>query len=193
MTRYSSLMMRILILILLAAYSVVITAAEVYRWVDEKGEVHFSDLPHEGAEAVTLPEAQTFSAPAPQQRRRNSDAQDAGEEDAVYSSVSIVNPTPGEVLWSTGGLVSVSVSTQPKLRRGHILTVYLDGQQVASLTGNSRQTELTDVYRGEHTLRADVRDAGGRVVAKGNSVAFTVKQTSTQNPNNPNIARPTPR
>jgi len=194
MTRYSSLMMRALILILLAAWSVATIAAEVYRWVDESGEVHFSDVPHEGAETITLQEAQTFSAPVSSRVQRTvKDGQVAEEEEAGYSSVRIASPRSGEVLWSTGGLLSVSVSTQPKLRRGHSLIIYLDGQQVDSLAGSVRQTELTNVFRGEHTLRSEVQDRGGRVIAEGNSVAFTVKQTSTQNPNNPNIARPTPR
>ncbi len=188
------MMMRASILILLFGWSVVTAAAEVYRWVDETGQVHFSDVPHEGAESVTLPEAQTFSTPVqPQVQRTVEDGQDAGQEEAGYSSVRITNPKPGEVLWSTGGLVNVSVSTQPKLRRDHILIIYLDGQEVDSLTGPKRQTGLTNVFRGEHTLRTDIRDREGRVFAESDSVAFTVKQTSIQNPNNPNIARPTPR
>jgi len=184
-------MMRASILILLAAWSAVTVAAEVYRWVDETGQVHFSDVPHEGAESVTLPDAQTFSAP-PRVQRSAEDGQDTEEEDVGYSSVKITNPRPEEVLWSTGGLVNVSVSTQPKLRRDHILIIYLDGQEVDSLTGTKRQTELTDVFRGAHTLRTDIRDREGRVFAESDPVAFTVKQTSIQNPNNPNIASPTP-
>jgi hypothetical protein len=76
---------------------------------------------------------------------------------------------------------------QPKLRRGDTLMIYLNDQMVEGLTGNQRETELTEVFRGEHTLRAEVRDASGGVVGNGNAVKFTVKQTSIQNPNNPNV------
>lgn len=189
--------MRILIVMLLSVCFVA-TAAEVYRWVDDSGEVHYSDRPHEDAEKVSLPKAQTFSIPAQRRSRRDSETgtdtpQEDKSEAVTYSSVKIVSPTANEVLWSTGGLVKVSVRVEPKLRRGHTLMIYLNDQMVEGLTGNKRETQLTEVFRGEHTLRAEVRDAGGSVISKGNSVTFTVKQTSIQNPNNPNVPPvPTP-
>jgi hypothetical protein len=66
--------------------------------------------------------------------------------------------------------------------------IYLDDLLVESLTGNKRDMELTQVFRGEHTLHATVRDANGEVVGRGNSVSFTVKQTSIQNPNKLNLS-----
>jgi len=188
--------MRAFILILLAACSVA-TAAEVYRWVDQDGEVHYSDRPHEDAEKVTLPQAQTFSAPVPQKSTGGSNAgkdrRGDNKKDVSYSSVNIVSPKSGEVLWNTGGSMKVSVSTQPSLRRGHTLMIYLDGQVVGGLTGNQREIKLNEIYRGEHALHAEVHNADGSVVEKGNAVTFTVQQTSIQNPNNPNISVPTPR
>jgi len=188
--------MRAFILILLVACSIA-TAAEVYRWIDQDGEVHYSDRPHEDAEKITLPEAQTFSAPMPQKKAGGSDAGKDGrgdkKKDVSYSSVRIVSPKSNEVLWNTGGSMKVSVSTQPRLSRGHTLMIYLDGQMVGGLTGNQREIELNEIYRGEHALHAEVHDADGSVVEKGNAVTFTVQQTSIQNPNNPNIPVPSPR
>jgi hypothetical protein len=185
-------MIRILILILLAVSSIAV-ADEVYRWVDKDGQIHYSDRPHEGAEMVTLPEAQTFSMPASQPTQRTTDKQDDSQKAEPYSSVAITSPTSDEALWGTDGKVKVSVSVQPQLHRGHRLMVYLDNKAVARLTGNQRDTELTEVFRGEHTLRTEVLDSTGSVVAKSNSVPFTVKQTSIQNQNNPNIPTPGPR
>jgi len=179
-------MMRILILILLAVSSIAV-ADEVYRWVDKDGQVHYSDRPHEGAEIVTLPQAQTFSMPAAKPSQRAQDKQKDKQADDLYSSVAIASPGSDEVLWGTGGTVKVSASVQPQLRRGHKLTIYLDNRAVARLTGNQREVELTDVFRGEHTLRSEVIDSAGSVVAKSDSVSFTVKQTSIQNPSNPNL------
>ena len=42
-------------------------AAEIYRWVDENGEVHFSDRPRPGASTVRVPKA---PAPAPAEAGR---------------------------------------------------------------------------------------------------------------------------
>ena len=170
------------------------TAAEVYRWVDENGEIHFSDIPHENSETVTLPKTQTFSPLTPTTQPAQS-AVEAGQDKQadkaaiiLYESVDVISPTHNEVLWSTGGTVKVSVSVKPRLRGDHILMIYLDDLLVESLTGNKRDMELTQVFRGEHTLHATVRDANGEVVGRGNSVSFTVKQTSIQNPNKLNLS-----
>ncbi|MAF82560.1 MAG: DUF4124 domain-containing protein [Gammaproteobacteria bacterium] len=185
--------MRIIILIILVVCAVP-AVAEVYRWVDENGETHYSDHPHENAETVTLPKAQTFSTPAPTlqpEQRGEEAAQDAQADKAditIYESVDITSPMQNEVLWSTGGVLKVSVSVKPRLRREHILMIYLDDLMVESMTGNKRDTELTQVFRGEHTLHAIVQDDVGKVVGRGNSVTFTVKQTSIQNPNSPNVS-----
>jgi len=188
--------MRVFILILLAVCTVALAdSVEVYRWVDENGQAHYSDRPQEGAEKVTLSEAQTFSTPKPQQVRRRTTAETSGSIDgeddknkvASYKSVKIVSPTESEVLWNTEGFLKVSVSVQPNLRRGHTLMIFLDDRMVEGLTGSRREAELTEVFRGDHTLRAEVRDAAGDVIADGNSVTFTVQQTSILNPNNPNV------
>jgi len=185
-------MMRTLILMLLAVSSIAV-ADEVYRWVDKDGQVHYSDRPHEGAEIIRLEEAQTFSMPAAQSSQRTQDKQEEKKAADLYSSVAIVSPGTDEVLWGTGGIVKTSVSVQPQLRRGHKLVIYLDNKAVARLTGNQRNTELTDVFRGEHTLHSEVVDGTGSVVAKSDTIPFTVKQTSIQNPNNPNRPTPGPR
>ncbi len=185
--------MRILIIVFLATCSVA-SAAEVYRWVDENGQVYYSDRPHEGAEQITLPQAQTFSTPAAQPVRRRvtvntdeiSGKSDQKDKADTYKSVKIVSPSSGEVVWNNGGLMTVSVSTQPALRRGHTLMLYLDDRMVESLVGNRRTVDLTEVFRGEHTLRTEIRNAAGDLVADGNPVTFTVQQTSILNPNNPN-------
>jgi len=195
--RYASPIMRTLLFILLAVVSTA-ACAEVYRWVDETGQIHYSDRPHAGAETVTLPHAQTFPAPRSPQRRvvvppTEGPSAAPGRQPAAtgYRSVSIVSPKNQEVLWNVGEGVRVTVATEPSLRRGHVLVIYLDDEVVARLTGNDRETELTQVYRGEHSLQAEVRDSGGALVTGSEPVTFMVQQTSIQNPNNPN-APPAP-
>jgi len=183
-------MMRIFVLIfvLLPVFAV---AAEVYRWVDDDGVIHFSDRPQEGAEMVIIPEAQTFSAPAPRTRSSSSNAsssQDAADqEDAPgYSNFAIVSPKQEEVLWNTGGELSVSLSARPRIRSGHTIFLIMDGQEVEQLPRGRMQVRLSEVFRGTHSLHAEVRDSGGNTLATSDSVQFTVQQTSLQNPNNPN-------
>lgn len=183
--------MRILIM-LIALIPTVLVAAEVYRWVDDDGTVHYSDRPQEGAETVVIQDAQTFSAPAPKAARSTSSttsdkADDAEPEEAVsYSNFEIVSPRQEEVLWNTGGQLNVSLRVRPRIRSGHSIFLVMDGQEIQQLPRGRMQASLTDVVRGTHQLHAEVRDRSGSTVARSDMVQFTVQQTSIQNPNNPN-------
>lgn len=54
--------MKCLLLIVTVLY-VVSAQAEVYKWVDEKGRVHYSDRPEAGSQAVTVKQYRTPNKP----------------------------------------------------------------------------------------------------------------------------------
>jgi len=173
------------ILILILLFPAFANAAEVYRWTDSDGEVHYSDRPNEGAEVVTIEEAQTYSAPAPttttsstsSTRKTGADAKKA----PAYSLFEIVTPQREEVLWNIGGELNVAIRLTPRLQSGHTVSVFLDGELVRKLPRGSTRAQLSDVFRGTHTLIAEVQDSAGAAVAKTDPVQFTVQQTSIQN------------
>lgn len=183
--------MRILILLIVLIPSVLV-AAEVYRWVDDDGTVHYSDRPQEGAETVIIREAQTFSTPAAPAARSTSSTTSARSDEAEpeaaasYSNFEIVTPRQEEVLWNIGGQLNVSLRARPRIRSGHTIFLYMDGQEVRQLPRGRMQASLADVVRGTHQLHAEVRDRSGSTVARSDTVQFTVQQTSIQNQNNPN-------
>jgi hypothetical protein len=183
--------MRIFVL-LIALIPTVLVAAEVYRWVDDDGTVHYSDRPQEGAETVIIQEAQTFSTPAAKTTRNASsvptgEAEAADEEPAAsYSSFEITSPRQEEVFWNIGGQLNVSLRATPRIRSGHTIFLVMDGREVQQLPRGRMQASLTDVFRGTHQLHAEVRDTGGKTIARTDTVQFTVQQTSIQNPKNPN-------
>jgi hypothetical protein len=181
-------MVRILILLIgLAAGGGAM--ADVFRWVDEEGVVHFSDRPHEGAEIVTLPKSQTFSAPATSRQQQpaepeTADAETDSDEEAGYTSLRIISPGQDEVLWNTGGALDVRINLEPQLQDGHKVLLFLDDQMVSELAGEQRSFQLSEVFRGTHSLRAEVHDANGDGVFRSIAITFTVQQTSVQNQNN---------
>jgi len=183
---------RILLCMVIGIVAVAVSAQEVYRWVDEDGTVHFADRPQEGqgeAETVVLPKAQTFSAPASPAPRKSSAAATKGPDPASafsYVELTILKPGPQESLWSTGGELEVNVSLNPELQPGHSVLIYLDDQMVDGKADGDLTFKLTEVYRGTHALHAEVRDGSGKRLIKSSAIEFTVHQTSTQNPNNPN-------
>ena len=182
--RYANRVMRIVLLI--AGLIVSLSApAEVYRWVDADGSVNYSDRPQEGAERVTLPSAQTFKAPIVNRRPPAAAPADT-QPAAQYQFVEIVRPIQEEVLWNTGGQIDVAVRVEPQLQTGHSLMLFLDGEPVEGLASGQTRFTLTEIFRGQHELRAEVRGTGGIKLIESGSVKFTVQQTSVLNPNNPN-------
>lgn len=181
--------MRIIVFIL-AVLPAFVTAAEVYRWVDKDGVTHFSDRPQEGAETIVIREAQTFSAPPPPSSSPRSSASndDEEEEAAGYENFEIVSPKQEEVFWNIGGELDVSVQSRPRIRSGHEIVLFMDGQEVQRVPRGQMRARLQDVVRGTHSLRAEVRDRGGKTVATTAAVKFTVQQQSVLSPTNPNNA-----
>ena len=169
-------------------------AAEVYRWVDDSGQVHFSDVPKEGAERIEIQNAQTFEAPqAPASKRPRLLEEEDADQEFEYRSLSIVSPTEEQVFWNTANQLDVSLRSRPSLRSGHKLLLYLDGSLVKEQTGSISSVRLTGVERGQHSLSAAIQSEDGNNLITSKSVSFVLQQTTINNPNNPNNPnRPVP-
>ena len=176
-------------LILLSALSATsASSAPAWTWVDADGQVHFSDRPVPGARQVELAAAQGFgsttsattpiTAPAP-----------TGTPAAPYQTIEIMTPAEQETLWNIGGNLNVIVRFQPSLQPGHSFDVALDGQR-RNATTTSGRLSLSNVFRGSHTLQVIVVDGTGAELMRSPVRNFVVQQTSTQNPNNPNVRPP---
>ena len=154
---------------------------QVYRWVDKDGNVHFSDVPQEGAEELDLPDVQTFEgsgvvAPTP------APPEPAEEETPInYSLLQITRPALDQTFWNVGGQIPVSLNVEPALQRGDSIRVYLDDQRVEDFPSTGTSHVLSEVWRGSHVLRAEVVNASGEVLAQSEMVAFHVRQTSVIN------------
>jgi Domain of unknown function (DUF4124) len=165
-------------------------AAEVYRWVDKDGVVHYSDQWQPGAETIRLQNSPTY-------RGRNSAADGAPPEappdpesaNTGYRELTILSPAQEEVLWNTGGKLRVSLQVTPSLQAGDRLRLFLDGTE-RELPAGSTGVNLEDVYRGVHTLIAEVVNQQGAVQVKSAPTTFVVRQTSVAQPG---AATPRPR
>jgi len=159
--------------------------ADVYKWTDESGQLHYSDRPQEGAERVELESAQTFPAPAVPLARPSEPPAEA-ETQFSYQSLTITRPAPEEVLWNIEGQLDVAIELRPALQDGHSIRLFLDGSQVRGMRNRGTRVRLAEVYRGSHTLRAAVVDGNDRTLIESPTVRFTVRQTSILSPTNPN-------
>ena len=162
-------------------------AAQVYKVVDENGNVTYTDQPPEtGAEAVDLPEIGVVETAPPKPLPGRDPADEAaGEEGAepserelrsMYRDFRLVSPTPDQSLWGTGNAVAVSWTAGAALQPGMQVRIAVDGNERPPTTAPTTLIEGLD--RGEHTVSADLVDARGRVIASAEPVPFYIHQNS---------------
>ncbi len=156
-----------------------VLADEIYRWVDDQGQVHYSDVPRDGAEQVELKPAQTFVG---QRVNRTSSAPEPEDESvAPYSSLEITSPAQEETIWNTGGVITVAVNPVPGLKPGHSLNISYDGNLVGGGGLRTTSTQLSGVYRGAHTLQATIVDAAGNTLITAPPVTFYYQRSTQEN------------
>jgi hypothetical protein len=155
----------------------------VYKWEAEDGQLHYSDIPREGAVEVDLTPAQTFNRGRDARIAKNSAGAEGDKADSAagYKSLRISSPSQEETIWNTGGVVTVRLSLSPVLKTGHSVRMFVDGRQLANLPSRLTSVKLTEVVRGSHTLRAEVRDSRDKVVIRSDQVTFFYKQQTAGN------------
>lgn len=170
--------------LLFAAVLLLVTAslqAQVYRWVDEEGNVQFSDTPPPGdqpAETVDLPKPSTmdsYKPPAATTDTADTDTAD-GEKPVAYRRFSISSPPDDEALRENAGNVTITVDISPDLQPGHRLNLYLDGNLLDN-GGNRSTVQLNNVPRGTHQIRAEILDGSGKVLRRTSSSFHLLRAT----------------
>lgn len=176
--------MRKLLLPLLIVLPLAAQATEVYRSVDERGNVVFTDKPSSGAKKVIVDPAPATSVviphvPSAAPAQAEPSGKPGSEPFAGYEDMRITQPGEGEALVSTAGDVDVSINLHPELRAdlGHGVTVLLDGQPMVENT-TRMNIALNNVDRGEHVLEAYVVDAQGMMLIQSAPVRFSLQRTS---------------
>ncbi|HVA56163.1 MAG TPA: DUF4124 domain-containing protein [Gammaproteobacteria bacterium] len=156
-------------------------ADAVYKWVDNQGNVHYTDHPRPGAEKVQLPKTQTYQPPPSANMSVPAPDTSNAAPTTGYTQFTIASPASQATIWYVHK-VPVSVSLTPNLRTGDTLTYQLDGQTI----GPTTQTTVTfkDIPRGEHTASVTLNAANGASLSAG-PVTFYVHQKSILSPKPP--------
>ena len=146
--------------------------AEVYRWVDENGVVHYTDKPPApGAEPAKLPKLQKMPAGAVPEARESGRAETAPEVAAEVPTVKVVSPAVDQTFRGGSHQVQVVVSVNPGLAGNQGLIYYLDGQPVNTTPTRAQSMTFSEVYRGAHLASVAVV-AGGKELSHSDSVPF---------------------
>jgi len=98
---------------------------EVYKWVDDKGVVHYTDKPpSENATPAKLPPLQTYKGGTPPDLSR---FDKGGGKATGAAQIQVVTPAQDETFRSGERTVPVAVVLTPQLTEGQRLVYLLDG------------------------------------------------------------------
>lgn len=183
--------MRHVMLLLVLLLCIPSAYAEVYKWVDEKGVVHYTDKPpSEQAKPADLPPLQTYrGGDVPKLKPSAVEAKPKPKAPTGALDLVILQPAAEETLRDNEGNVAVTVGVAPGMQPGHRVVYYLDGVPQA-LPTEALSYVVTNVERGTHTVSASVIDGTGQEIAATAPVTFHMQATSALAPRGP---QPAPR
>ncbi len=160
--------------------------AEIYKTVNEDGNVVYTDVPpKDSSAAMDVDRGNTYTPPSPvtpntPAQERTDDAtlvevvvEQDDKQPAVtsYMELSITAPGHDQAVRENAGNLTITVTSIPALDAtlGHQVQILLDGQNAA--TGGVTLS-LTNVDRGTHALTARIIDANGEVLISSTPVTF---------------------
>ncbi|MDE1461714.1 DUF4124 domain-containing protein [Spartinivicinus poritis] len=147
--------------------------AEIYKTVDEKGNIIFTDEPGDNpAEPVKLNPSSIISPP-PVIPINNQPSETEGQHG--YNFFTIKQPLEGETIRNAGNF-KVSTEISPKLKAGDSLQLYLNGKPYGKKQKGT-SFNLANIDRGTHDLSVKVLNEEGKVLNSAN-VKVHLKQTS---------------
>lgn len=146
-------------------------AAEIYRHVDARGKVVFTDQPVEGAEAVSLPKMNTL----PAAKTADNTANPQADVFAGYRAIVLSGVEANATLRNPNDAITITARPEPALQSGDRLLIRHNG---APVTADNGSYTMAYMERGTHTFSAEIQDAEGHVLFVGDSLSIHVQRTS---------------
>ncbi|MGD8712842.1 MAG: DUF4124 domain-containing protein [Thiohalophilus sp.] len=168
----------------------VVAAEKVYKKVNPDGTVEFTDKPSSDAQEIPVRKTPSINIkPAP---NLNLNSRSDKKQVFTYDEVVVTAPANDETIRDNTGNISIAGMIKPDVQTGlgHQPRWMMDGKPLEK-TGLALQ--LTNVDRGTHTVRLEVIDKQGEVVASSQTVTFhLMRYASPANPA-PNYPKPKPK
>ncbi|WP_018950933.1 DUF4124 domain-containing protein [Thioalkalivibrio sp. AKL12] len=153
-------------------------SADVYRWTDDQGNVHFGDRPPEGSRSESVDVREPMRGVPLEGAReileRPVRPRGQPEAEGAYQRVAIARPGDGEGVRANDGNVTAELEIEPALDAdaGHRVVWLLDGE--AAGEGASTSTTFQGLNRGAYTLQARVVDESGQELGASDTIEFNV-------------------
>ncbi|MCL1125181.1 DUF4124 domain-containing protein [Shewanella surugensis] len=136
--------------------------ATVYKWIDEEGQIHYTDKPINDAIAVEFEDntKNHVSMPPPPSIPNNSPQ----KPKSIKYQLTITNPVEEETIRNNSGYFTVSTQLNPKAPAQSKLQLYLDNQALGKPQTSSIFT-LKNINRGQHSIIIKLLDKNGKIIA----------------------------
>ncbi len=165
-----------LIFILSVVLASTTAVADVYRAVDEDGNVIFSDHPSPDAKKV---EVEATNLIAPVKLKPVTSTTTSKESKFKYELLQITTPEHDTTLRNISDL-SIAVQLVPALQEQHKIQFTDNGTPLKD-PARSLAIRLSDVARGTHQFQAQVLDEKGAILITSAAVSVHVHKTSILN------------
>jgi len=172
---------KILLLVFVSSIAVNALAEEkkkkLYKWVDEHGNVHYSDEPIKGGKEVKIPDLPTVKMKMPKLKPiiSNSNGKATSQEQVAnaYKSLEIVSPENEGVIRNNASQVTLTAKLDPALKQDHSLQFKLDGKLIPN-PQNNLTVVIEKVAYGVHTASAVILDKNGQQLKNSKDVKFAL-------------------
>ena len=169
-----------LILTLLLPFS---AHSQMYKWVDEDGNVSYSDQPpFKGANTLAPPDLNTTpKVDIPKEKPKS--ILDSKPNETSYSFFKITAPENDATIRSNAGNFSASLGLKPALNtsQGHYISVFLDNKLVQDKL-TSQSISFSNIDRGTHQIKAEIRNRAGKTISNSNTITVHMHRKSILNP-----------
>lgn len=154
-------------------------SAELYKWSDVDGVVHYTDrMPTGQVQQQALPDhLKSLGVSKPPQQT---------EQESIYSKLVITLPAADDIIRTPDETVNIVVQIDPPMVEDHFLQVYLDGLEVGDKTKSTALT-LQKMKKGVHRLQAQIVDSAGQQVLKSEEITFEYRQPADLSKIAPNL------
>jgi len=157
--------------------------SEMYKWVDQEGNISYSDTPpYKGAESLDAPAITTMPATAVAKKKPAKANQPEEEKTTKYSYLRITSPENDATIQNNEGNFSISITVKPSLdtKNGHYFSLSMDGKVVQDkLSGNS--ANMSNIDRGSHKISVSIKDKNGKTLRKSKAVTVHLHRRSILN------------
>lgn len=141
-------------------------AQEVYKTVDEMGNIIYSDTPQGESEVV---DTDLKNVHPPTKALPRTDSSSPSDKNVRYN-IRLTTPQNNQQFGPQIKTIDIGVTLDSTLREGHSLAFYIDGKKVAqSSRALSTSVSITRQMRGQNSISAAIIDQNGKRLETSNT------------------------